>query len=38
MCKYRAGLKEFQNYTWGGAVLRVKKGEREREREREMEV
>lgn len=30
MCKYRAVLEEFQNYTWGGTVLRVKKGKRER--------
>ena len=27
MCKYRAGLEEFQNYTWGGTVLRVKERE-----------
>lgn len=35
MWKYRAGLKEFQNYTWGGTVLRVKKKERSKfERDR----
>jgi len=33
MCKYRAGLEEFQNYTWGGTVLRVKEREREREKQ-----
>jgi len=38
MCKYRAGLEEFQNYTWGGTVLRVKDRDRERERERERET
>lgn len=30
MCKYRAGLEEFQNYTWGGTVLRVKERKWER--------